>query len=279
MPKQLPVFTTPSTGGPLQSEVLRNNFNALQALANDHDATHWPIKLSAPVSGASGISSITGASNIGANMPTPQTKSLKFTYETPNGETTASSEMTCAITSAQNCLIVTVVQADAQFNPYLWVYVAPPGSPSTQWYRAAASDLEAVSNCTIESTGRIVLSTSATSQFRIKSHPATTQPIPPTTNNSGSVDPLNLMVAPMPVQVTVQDNTPSATTYTVTETHSTPTGTMSAIGVYNKVFNPPRMTSLEVRAGAAAVARYTLTYSTNPVTGAAYMSQLTQVEA
>jgi hypothetical protein len=279
MAKQVPTFTDPAQSSGINSLVLRNNFNTLGSYLNDHDAQHWPIKVSAPKIGTGGVSAIVGSTATGATMTANQAKYMRFTYETPNGETTRSSEATVTLTTLQNSVQVTVDQVDSGFTPYMWVYVALAGASAGAgpWYRCRQADLAAVSGCTVDANGRVTLNTAGQSQFKIIVHPPNTQPAAPASNNSGSIDPLQMTVTPIPFSSTVTNNSPSTGQKTVTKTYPMAGGTVTETGIYDMTLN--RITSHELWMGGVAIARYSYTYGTDSASGSVICTARTQLEA
>ncbi len=282
MSRQVPTFTSPALTEAKDPDVIKNGFNTLGGYANDHDAMHWHTKMSAPKLGAGGVSA--AVASTGGTMTSSETKYGRFTFVTPNGESVRSSEQSVVLGGSDNAIQYTIAQVDAQFTPTLYVYQALAGAASGQpTYRCRQADLSMVSGGTVNADGSITLNTAGTTVFKVIAHPPNTEPVAPTTNSTGSVDPLSLLqVIPMPATVGVVDATPDANHYTVTETYTTPLNTMQVIGVYDKTLSPVRLSTtygLEIRASGAAIARFLPTFSTHPVTGAPYMSALAQQEA
>lgn len=282
MAKQVPTFTDPAQSSGLSTLVLRNNFNTLGSYLNDHDAQHWPIAISAPKIGTGGVSAIVGSTATGATMTANQAKYMRFTFATPNGETARSSEATVTLTALQNSVQATVDQVNSQFTPSMWVYVALAGATAGAgpWYRCRQADLAAVSGCSVDANGMITLNTAGQSQFKIIAHPPNTQPAAPSSNNSGSIDPLMMTVAAIPFSATLANNTPTTGQKTVTKSYTTPGGTITEIGVYDTSTNRLLATGgHELWMGNVAIARYNYTYGTDPNNGAVVCTARTQVEA
>lgn len=278
MPKTISAFTSPVSGDSPNIALIKANDDTLRAFANDHDASHWPFLLSAPVA-----SDFTFTPTTGGSLTVSQTKYFVLTFITPNGESRASAEMSVALNGSQNAFSFQVAAVDAGFTARLGIYLALAGaSPGATKYECRQADISVSgTDASVNADGEVILSTSGTTTITVLAHPPNTRPTAPSTNGTNGQDPLMTNLLALPLSVSITDNSPTSTNFTVTKTYAIGSTTVIETGVYDKSNNNRLLTSggHSLKIGGLTVARWSYTYATHPVTGLPYCSARTQVEA
>jgi hypothetical protein len=247
MPRQAPTLISAATG-PRSSAELLTLLNEERGYINDHDAMHWPFVLSAPA-----LSDLTFTPDTGGSLTANSTHYVRVAYGTPNGSTKGSSEQAVVLGAANNAFTVTFPATDAGMVPTARIFKAIDGAASGQpTYQAASSHLQLVSGtgASIAADGTITLSTSTPTVVLVIAAPPNTQPVAPTTNSSGAIDPLFPDDVPEPSSQTVSSD---GTTYTVTK------GNTTAIWTYAGQYP----TALQVKRAGITVARYSFTFNSD----------------